>query len=114
MVIIFVMSDATVLTRYGSLLLLLLFLMQVFLSYVLSLICEAVLCLELVFWDRRIINKIYYLLLLEYERLFRIMDWPRPQELCESRGGRPGLPVPNSLHGLCGRKATLQVEEEWK
>ena len=47
MVIIFVMSDATVLTRYC--LLLLLFLMHVFLSYVLSLICEAVLCLELVF-----------------------------------------------------------------
>ena len=47
LVIIFVMSDATVLTRYC--LLLLLFLMHVFLSYVLSLICEAVLCLELVF-----------------------------------------------------------------
>ena len=31
----------------------------------------------------------------------------RAQELCESRGGRPGLPVPNSLYGLCGRKATL-------
>ena len=41
------MSDATVLSRYC--LLLLLFLMHVFLSYVLSLICEAVLCLELVF-----------------------------------------------------------------
>ena len=25
----------------------------------------------------------------------------------ESRGGRRGLPVPNSPHGLCGRKATL-------
>ena len=43
------MSDATVVTRYGFLLLLLSFLMHVFLSYVLSLICEAVLCLELVF-----------------------------------------------------------------
>ena len=33
----------------------------------------------------------------------------RAQELCESRGGRPGLPVPNILnnYGLCGRKATL-------
>ena len=31
----------------------------------------------------------------------------RVQELCESRGGRPGLPVPNSPYGLCGRKATL-------
>ena len=32
----------------------------------------------------------------------------RAQELCESRGGRPGLPVPNSPYGLCGRKATLK------
>ena len=31
----------------------------------------------------------------------------RAQELCENRGGRPGLPVPNSPYGLCGRKATL-------
>ena len=28
--------------------------------------------------------------------------------VCESRGGRPGLPVPNSPYGLCGRKATLK------
>ena len=27
------------------------------------------------------------------------------QELCESRGGRPGLPVPNKPYGFCGRKA---------
>ena len=26
-----------------------------------------------------------------------------------SRGGRPGLPVPNSPYGLCGRKATINV-----
>ena len=45
-VIIFVMSDATVLTRYCFFFF---FLLHVFLSYVLSLICEAVLCLELVF-----------------------------------------------------------------
>ena len=32
----------------------------------------------------------------------------RAQELCESRGGRPGLPVPNEPYGFCGRKATLQ------
>ena len=31
----------------------------------------------------------------------------RPRELCASRGGRAGLPVPNSPYGLCGRKATL-------
>ena len=33
----------------------------------------------------------------------------RAQELCESRGGRPGLPVPDSPYGLCGRKATLNL-----
>ena len=31
------------------------------------------------------------------------------QELCESRGGRPGLPVLNSPYGLCGREATLHL-----
>ena len=31
----------------------------------------------------------------------------RAQELCESRAGHPGVPVPNSPYGLCGRKATL-------
>ena len=35
----------------------------------------------------------------------------RTQELCESRGGRPGLPAPNSPYGLCGRKATLNWTE---
>ena len=28
------------------------------------------------------------------------------QELCESGGGRPGLPVPNGAYDLRGRKAT--------
>ena len=32
------------------------------------------------------------------------------QELCESRGDRPGLPVPNNPYGLCGRKATFSLE----
>ena len=32
--------------------------------------------------------------------------------MCESGGGRPGLPVPNSPYGLCGRKAALEEEEE--
>ena len=32
----------------------------------------------------------------------------RAQELCESRGGRPGLPVSNSPYGLCGRGAALK------
>ena len=31
----------------------------------------------------------------------------RAQELCKSRGGHPGLPVPDSLYSLRGRKATL-------
>ena len=30
----------------------------------------------------------------------------RAQELCESRGGRSGLPVPFSPYGLCGLKAS--------
>ena len=34
----------------------------------------------------------------------------RVQELCESRGGRPGLPVSKSPYGLCGRKATLNLD----
>ena len=36
----------------------------------------------------------------------------RAQEMCESRGGRPGLPVPDSPYGLCGRKATLALKRE--
>ena len=35
----------------------------------------------------------------------------RAQELCQSQGGRPELPVPNSPDGLCGRKATLNLRE---
>ena len=31
----------------------------------------------------------------------------RVQELCESRGDCPGLPVPNKPYGFCGRKATF-------
>ena len=31
----------------------------------------------------------------------------RAPELCESRGSRPGLPVPNSPYGLCGRRTVL-------
>ena len=37
----------------------------------------------------------------------------RAQELCESRGGHPGLPVPNSPYGLCGREAALNVNFLW-
>ena len=34
----------------------------------------------------------------------------RAEELCESRGGRPGrIPVPNNPYGFCGRKATLSL-----
>ena len=35
----------------------------------------------------------------------------RVQELCESRGGRPGLPFPNSPYGPCERKAAFEEEE---
>ena len=31
----------------------------------------------------------------------------RVQELCASRGGRPGLPIPNNPYGLCGCKTKL-------
>ena len=31
--------------------------------------------------------------------------------VCETRGGRPGLPVPNKPDGFCGRKATLKTEQ---
>ena len=34
----------------------------------------------------------------------------RAQELCGSRGGRLGLPVPNRLDGVCGRKAILNFK----
>ena len=34
----------------------------------------------------------------------------RAQELCKSRGRRPGLPVPNSLRGISGRNATFEEE----
>ena len=48
---------------------------------------------------------------------FIIITWAprqsvRSQDLCKSRGGRPGLPVPNSPYGLYGRKATLNRNEE--
>ena len=39
----------------------------------------------------------------------------RAQELCESRGGRPGLPVPNKpSDGFCGRAATLKKKKKKK
>ena len=34
----------------------------------------------------------------------------RAQVLCESRGGRPGLPISNSPYPHCGRKATFEEE----
>ena len=36
----------------------------------------------------------------------------RAQELCESGGGRPVLPVPDSPYGLYGRKATFKADDE--
>ena len=45
----------------------------------------------------------------DVRQLFSQKD--RAQELREGRGRRPGLPVPssNNLYGLCGRKATLNL-----
>ena len=48
------------------------------------------------------------------EMLYNIVDVNaciRGQELCECRGGRPGLPAPPSPHGLCGRKSKLNLNE---
>ena len=33
-------------------------------------------------------------------------------QLRENGGGRPGLPVPNSLYGLCGHEPTMNLTEE--
>ena len=41
-----------------------------------------------------------------------VLPQSTPYPLCERRGGRPGLPVPNSPYGLCGRKATLTKKRE--
>ena len=45
-----------------------------------------------------------------FEVMGSIYIYCRAQALCESWGGHPGLPVPNTsnrLYGLCGHKATL-------
>ena len=45
---------------------------------------------------------------------FRLRLPATAQELWESRGGGPGLPVPNgnSPYGRCGRKATLNLNSD--
>ena len=35
----------------------------------------------------------------------------RAQELCESRGGRSGLPDPNKHYGFCGSRAAFEEDE---
>ena len=42
--------------------------------------------------------------------LWEWIQWERQQK-CKSRDGHPGLPVPNSPYGLCGRKATSNLTE---
>ena len=37
----------------------------------------------------------------------QLVDSQSSGAVCESRGGRPELPVPNCPYGLCGGKATL-------
>ena len=39
-------------------------------------------------------------------------DFVRAPELCESRGGRPGLPLPDIPYGLCGHKSSLNENAE--
>ena len=34
------------------------------------------------------------------------------QELCESGGGRPGLPVPDNPCRLCGRKGRCEEDQD--
>ena len=46
----------------------------------------------------------------DYAQLYSMTD--RAQELCESRGGRHGLPVPDSPSDLGGRKATLHYRRQ--
>ena len=36
------------------------------------------------------------------------LEMIRAQKLCENGGGRPELPLPNSPHGIGGRKATFE------
>ena len=43
-----------------------------------------------------------------------LTSWARGQALCDSRNGRPGLPIRNSPSGLCGRKATLKKKKKKK
>ena len=38
-----------------------------------------------------------------------LRSYIRAQELCEGGGGRPGLHATNCPYGLCGRKATLNM-----
>ena len=38
-----------------------------------------------------------------------MIEWCSSWKLCESRGGCPGLPVPNKPGGFCGCKATLKL-----
>ena len=39
--------------------------------------------------------------------LISLMVFVKVKQHCESRGGHPGLPVPNKPYGFCGRKAAL-------
>ena len=44
--------------------------------------------------------------------VYLLLNETTVQELCESRGGRPRLPVPSSHFCLCGRKAALNLKLE--
>ena len=45
------------------------------------------------------------------EDLTKNLTKTRAQELCESRGGRPGFPVP---YGLCGRKLSYTEQQYYR
>ena len=46
------------------------------------------------------------------QHLLELCAFRRSGAVCESRGGRPGLPVPNSPYGLCGGKERNANEEK--
>ena len=54
-------------------------------------------------------KKVLFFLFLFLYSVRRELALPKAQELHESRGGRPGLPVTTKPYGFCGRKAKFEV-----
>ena len=55
----------------------------------------------------RILRNLLKPLIVLFIKTCHSISLSRAQELCGSRRGRPGLPVPNKPDGFCGRKVTL-------